>query len=193
MALPLQDVIAAGIGGLVSLFGGISAANRRRKQQNYLTQQERANQTWYDANALSDYTQRADAQNLMKQLREGLRKENRRAAGSAVVTGATPEVQALQKEASGKVVSDTMANIGAMGQRWKDGITNQYLARKDNLAAQRMQLMGGQAQAAEGLASTGLNFMSGLAGSQLGTQTNATIGWPMKLSKQPQVQWTPLG
>lgn len=181
----------SGIAGLAgSIVGGISAAKQRRKMDSYLNRQEADNNAWYNANALSDYTQRADAQNLMKQLRDTLSRQNKKAAGAAVVTGATTEQQAAQKELSNKVISDTFSNIGAMGQRWKDNITDRYLARKQNLDNQRMGMMNQRASSYENLMSSGLNAFTGSLGSILnGAQTGGVQSGLLP----SQTQWTQLG
>lgn len=162
------EIVGGGIGLLGSIFGGIGAANQRRKMRQQLNQQDAENKSWYNANALSDYTQRSDAQNLMKQLRESLGRQNKAAANSAVVTGATPEQQAVQKEQSNKVISDTFSNLGAQGQQWKDNITDKYLARKDRIAQQRMGMMEQAAQSNENLMNSGLNMLGGSLGGILG-------------------------
>ena len=78
----------------------------------------------------------------------------------AVVTGATPEQQALAKEQSNKVISDAYSNLGAMGQQWKDQVANRYLQRKNSIANQRMGIMGQKAQSSENLMNTGLNLLT---------------------------------
>lgn len=164
---PWGAAIGGAIGLAGSLFGGNKAAKQRKKMERYLNQQDAENKAFYNANALSDYTQRSDTQNLMKQLRENLSRNNRRTENMAVVTGATPEQQAVAKEQSNKVISDTFSNIGAMGQQWKDQITNRYMARRENIANQRMGTMEGKAQSGENLQSSGLNMLGNAAGSLL--------------------------
>lgn len=179
MAFPIASAVTGALGLGASIFGGIKAGQQRKKMSRYLNQQDSENTALYNANALSDYTQRSDTQNLMKQLRDNLSKSNKRAENMAVVTGATPEQQAVQKEQSNKVISDTYANIGAMGQQWKDNVTNRYLSRRDNIAGQRMGMMGQQAQSYENLMSSGLNMMGsslgGLAGGLGGGTTSGGI------------------
>lgn len=160
--------IGAGVGLIGSIFGGSKAAKQRQKMNRYLNEQDAENKAWYNANALSDYTQRADAQSLMGQLRNTLTKQNKVAANTAVVTGATPEQQAIQKEQSNKVISDTISNLGAMGQQYKDRVTDRYLAQKTNLANQRMNMMEGQAGSYENLMGSGLNMLSGSIGGLVG-------------------------
>lgn len=164
---PWGAAIGGAVGLVGSLFGGNKAAKQRKKMEKYLNQQDAENTAFYNSNALSDYTQRADAQNLMSQLRNNLSRQNKRAENMAVVTGATPEQQAIAKEQSNKVISDTYSNIGAMGQQWKDQITNRYLSRRENIANQRMDMMAGKAQSGENLQSNGLGMLSNAAGSLL--------------------------
>lgn len=161
----LGGLIGAGAGLVGSIFGGNKAAKQRKAMDRYLNQQDADNTAWYNANALSDYTQRSDTQNLMKQLRDNLTKNNKRAENMAVVTGATPEQQAIAKEQSNKVISDTFSNIGAMGQQWKDRVSNRYLSRRQNIADQRMGIMNQKAQSYENLMNTGLNMIGGSVGS----------------------------
>jgi hypothetical protein len=135
----------AAISGVIGLGGAIFGANRagkeRKRIESLINQQQADNQAWYNANALGDYTQRADAQNLLRNLRENMARQNKIAANTAVVTGATPEQQAVQKEQTNKVISDTYANLGAMGQQYKDRVTDQYLNRKSALENSQLGMM----------------------------------------------------
>lgn len=174
--IPLIIGAAVGLGKAIA--GGVKAANNRRKMNSYLNEQEAENRSWYNANALVDYTQREDTQNLIKQVRDTLGRQNKQASGSAIITGATPEQQAIQKEQANKVISDTFSNIGAMGQRWKDGITDRYLARKQNIANQRMGMMAQQADSGENLMNDGISTIGGAfsnyAGGAMGGGTGST-------------------
>jgi len=143
------------VGTVESIYGLVNAGKKRKQMENYLNQQDTENKAWYNENAFSDYTQRADTQNLIRQLRNTLDRQNQISSNTAVVTGTTPEAQAVQKEQSNKVISDTYSNIGSMGQQYKDLITNRYLAMRNNIANQRMGMWGQQAQNYENLFSSG--------------------------------------
>ncbi|MCL2651082.1 MAG: hypothetical protein FWD60_08685 [Candidatus Azobacteroides sp.] len=149
--------IAGGVVGLgASIYGGIEAGKARKKMEQYLNQQDAENKAWYNENALSDYTQRADTQNLMRQLRNTLDRQNQISSDTAVVTGATPEQQAVQKQQSDNVIADTYGNIGSLGQQYKDQVTNQYLSMKNNLANQRIGMMNQSANSYENLMNNGM-------------------------------------
>ena len=141
LAIPFLAIagLAAAAAGAVG--SGVSGANKRRtiNQMRANVNNELAqNRSWYNANALSDYTQRADAQNLFKHLRDNLKRRRTVTAATAAVTGATPAAQAAAKESDARAISDTYSNVAAMGQRWKDNITNQYLRRQDYLNSRLM-------------------------------------------------------
>jgi hypothetical protein len=171
-AIPGIGTLVGGAAGAlvglgVSYFGGMKAAAVRRKKQAYLDQQISGNNAWYNANALGDYTQTANAQNLMKQMRESLQRQNRVSSNRAVVTGATPEQQAVSKQLANQAISNTYSSLGAMGENYMQQITNKYLSRKDNFAAQNMGIMEGNAQSYENLMQNGLNMASGYSGQLL--------------------------
>lgn len=159
---------SAGIGLAKSIFGGNNAAKQRKKMERYLNRQDDENTAWFNSNYYSNYLERADTQALIKNLRDNLGKQNKTAANMAVVTGATPEQQAVQKEQSNKIISDTYSNLGAMGQQWKDGIMNTYMNRKQDIANQRMTMMEGKAASYEDLANNGNNMIAGTLGNILG-------------------------
>jgi len=154
------SLISGGLGLIGGIFGGIQAAKKRKQQEQLLNQEQSENTAWYNANALSDYTQRADAQNLIKNMRENLARRDMENANMSVVSGSTPEQQAAAKEQTNQIVSNVYGNLGAMGQQWKDQITNQYLGRKYSLGNQRFGLLNDQAQSYENLMNNGLGTMT---------------------------------
>jgi hypothetical protein len=156
---PWGAAIGGVIGAAGGLIGGLGAAKKRKKQEQRMNRMEAQNEAWYNNNVLSDYTQRADAQNLMKQLRGTLTRQNKVAENTAVITGATAEQQAAAKEQSNKVISDTFSNMGALGQQWKDRVTDKYLSQKNSIASGQLSLLEGQAKSGEALMSNGLDLM----------------------------------
>lgn len=173
---PWGAVIGGAIGLAGSLIGGNKAAKQRKRMEQYLNKQESDATAWYNANALSDYTQRADTQALIKNMRDNMSQQNRIASNTAVVTGATPEQQAVQKEQSNKVMTDTYSRIGAMGQQYKDQVTDKYLAMKNNIAQQRMGMMGQQAQNYEILFQNGVNTFADSFKTSAGSGGDMGIG-----------------
>jgi len=152
--------IGQGVSGIAqSIYGMVNAGKKRKQMERYLNQQDTENKAWYNENAYSDYTQRADTQNLISNLRQQLDRRSQIENNTAVVTGATPEQVAAQKERSNQVISDVYSNIGAQGQQYKDLITNRYLAMRNNIAGQRMGMWDEQAQNYERIMANGANTL----------------------------------
>lgn len=149
-------LIGAVVGTVGGLIGGSAAARKRRKMDEYLSRQQTEATSWYNANALGDYMQRADTQSLMKNVRDNLYRNSRTAAGAAAITGATPEQTAARQEAINREVGNVYSRIGAMGQQWKDNITENYFRRKERYDTQRMGMMEGEAASYENVMSNGL-------------------------------------
>jgi hypothetical protein len=159
-----MDPITIGLGaaGLVSsLFGGYMAGKERKKMRSELDALEAENKAIYNAQALGDYTQRADAQNILRQMRNQLDRQTKRAANTQAITGGTIEQTAAMKDSANRALADTMANLGAVGAQFKDRVTDRYLNRKNQLSTQRMNLLDQSARGWEGLMQTGLNTSAG--------------------------------
>jgi hypothetical protein len=152
------------IGLATSIYGGIKAAAERKKQAAAIQKQQSENRAWYNANALGDYTQKAEAQNLLKRLRDNLEKQNQRASNIAVVTGATEESKAVNRELSNRAISDAYSNIEAMGENYMERITNRYLQRNDNFFGMENAMIEGRAKSYEKLMQNGLNTAAGYGG-----------------------------
>jgi hypothetical protein len=159
IAIPLIMAAVSAAAGAVS---GAQAAKKRRKMENLVQQQANENESWYNQNALQDYTRRADVQSLMRDMRENLYHRNRSAANAAVITGATPEQQAVTLEKNNKAMADAYSRIGAYGQQWKDRVTDRYQSRKDAFAAQNLGMLDSSAGSYENVMNSGLQ--SGING-----------------------------
>ncbi|MDR2917858.1 MAG: hypothetical protein LBV72_00625 [Tannerella sp.] len=168
--LAIAGLAAAGAGAIGS---GITRKKQKQALNNMragVAKEQAENKSWYNANALSDYTQRADTQNLFKNLRDNLKRSRDTTTSTAAITGATPAAVAAAKERDTKAVSDTYSNVAAMGQQWKDNITSQYLRRKDYLSnkmlgldQQGLQDYDRQSQNWGNLMNSGLNVAAGSA------------------------------
>lgn len=154
---------ALGIGG--AIFGGISASKAMKRAKKMIEEQKKENQDWYDRRYNEDSTQRADAQRILTQTNEAIRRRNQAAAGSAAVMGGTEESVAATKAANAQAIADATSQIAVNGERRKDQIESQYLQTKSDLNQQLQNLEIGKAnavsQAVQGVASAGAN-MAGL-------------------------------
>ncbi len=165
-----MDPITIGLGaaGLVSsLYGGYKAGQERKKQERYLGNLEADNKAFYNQHALGDYTQRSDVQNVLRQMRNQLDRQTKRAANTQSITGGTIEQTAVQKELANKALADATANIGAISAQFKDRVTDRYLNRKNQYGMMRMDLAGQKASGWENFMQTGLNTGAGALSSLL--------------------------
>ena len=150
----IGTAISAGVGLLGGIFGGISKTKAERKRRNLIKQQMRDNENWYQRRYNEDSTQRADAQNSLRIMREAMNNHAKHATASAAVTGATDESLALQKASANQALGNTVANIAASGDARKDAIEAQYMDT-------RSQLRGAMADA---YAQQGQNMASAIGG-----------------------------
>ena len=191
----IGELISGGIGLASSIYGGIKAGEERKKMQTYLSGEKSDNEAFYNKNYYGDYTQRADTQNLMKQTRDMLKRNNEVAANTAVVTGATPEATNADKEQSNQVITDTMSNVAAQGQRWKDNIQNQYMNRKNQLSNMQYGDMEGAAQGYEDLMGNGIKAVgsaaTGLSNSLMTPKAGTTGGERSQLDMDKSAASTP--
>ena len=157
----LLGAIGAGLGiaGSVgsAIFGGSKASKAANQANKLIEQQQKDNQAWFDRRYNEDYSQTAEAQNLMNFARQEAEKQFRRAEGAAAVTGATDESVARAKQSANEMLSQTASNIAAQGTARKDAVEQQYLNTKSSLTEQQVANLQQKAQnisAAAGQASS---------------------------------------
>lgn len=164
----LGTLIGAGLGVASKIFGGISAAKARRKQERMLAQQEQENQAWYDRKYNEDPTKRADTVRLLTQMQEQIKNRNKAAKGRQAVMGGTEDSTTAVKEANNKTLADTTSQIVAANEARKDDIESQYQARKDAIQNKRMGLEAEKANdvasVASGIAGTAANIAATIDG-----------------------------
>lgn len=137
-----------GIAGSVAsaIFGGSKAAKAANEANRLIERQQEDNQAWFDRRYNEDYSQTAEAQNLMNYAREQAEKQFKRAEGAAAVTGATEESIARAKQSANDMLSQTASNIAAQGTARKDSIEQQFLNTKSALTEQQVSNLQQKAQ-----------------------------------------------
>lgn len=142
-----MGIFGAALGAAGSIFGGISASKAIKKAKRNVEAQRRKNQDWYDQRYNEDSTQRADAQRLLTQTQDMLKRQTDAAAGSAAVGGGTDESVAQAKAAANQTVGDVMSNINAQADARKDQIEQTYQANDNAYVEQLNNLEQGKAAA----------------------------------------------
>lgn len=160
MAIAWAAFIPAALNLVSSGVGAINEGKKRRQMNQRLNEMKDENQAFFNQDYYGDYTQRADAQNVIRQMRDALKEQSKRDEGSAVVTGATIESQAANKEARNKAMSNLFGNLGAMGEQFKERAKNRYLARKSALEGMEYDNILQDAQSSGNLLQNGLQGLA---------------------------------
>lgn len=104
------------------------------------------NKRWYDQKMAEDYMQRSDVQNVLRKQRELLNEQYQRARATNLIAGGTDESLYVLQEKANKTVADTMADIAAGADTYREGIENQYRAQDAALNQQQIGMLQGKAQ-----------------------------------------------
>lgn len=145
-----MDVIGSAIGAAGSIFGGIKASKAMKKAKRNVEAQRQKNQDWYDRRYNEDATQRADAQRILTQTEESIKRRNKQAAGSAAVMGSTDESVAAAKAANNQALADATSQIAADAEARKDNIEATYMQNDNALVEQLNAIEQGKANAISG-------------------------------------------
>ena len=144
-----MGLIGSGIGAAGAVFGGISASKAIKKMKRNIEDQRKKNQDWYDQRYNEDATQRADAQRVLSQTQDMLKRQTDAAEGSAAVGGGTDESVAQAKAQANDTLGNVMSNINAAADARKDEIEQTYKAN-DNASVEQLNNL--EQQKAENIA-----------------------------------------
>lgn len=129
-----------------SIYGAIKSSQANKRAMDLLQARKEENKKWYEERMGEDYTQRAGVQNVLRKQRELLSEQYKRARGINVVAGGTDESLALQQQGANEAMGETMADIAAQAESYKENVENQYRATDAALAQQEMGIHQTQAQ-----------------------------------------------
>lgn len=155
--------ISAGVGLANGVYGMIKSANAAKEQKKALENATSKENAWYNRNYYQNYLDSSESQAAIKRVEDTLKRRNQAAAGTAAITGATPEAVVAQQGNSQELMSDTVANLAARGDARKDQIDAVHQQNVNNLDLQKM----GQMQADEAGASSQAGAGLGLIGTAL--------------------------
>ena len=128
MAAWVVPAIMAAGSVLSSWLGNRGAKGERNQAINDLEKAKSTELDYWNRLASSDPLHNSENQAALRQARELLMDNNRRAAASAAVTGATDESVALQKAAANESLEDITAEIAANSTQFKNNAMQNYLA-----------------------------------------------------------------
>ncbi|NDV46108.1 hypothetical protein D0T49_03510 [Paludibacter sp. 221] len=155
MALPLAAIPA--IANIAqTAYGAVKEGEERKRMQRERNKWNAENEALFNKDYYSDYLQTAEAQNVIRQMRENMKRQSKAEQNNQVVTGATPEVAAANKEMRNRAVADLYGNLAARGQLRKDRAQDRYLSRKYSLQGLEYDTLGQQAQSANNMLYNGI-------------------------------------
>ena len=126
--------------------GGIVNAGIGAGMNNEIDKRAEDNQQWYDQRYNEDFTQRADAQNMLNRSKEQMQLMNQRSRATSAVTGGSTESQALAKQQSTNLLASTTNNIVTSAEKQKNSIEQQYIGQKNAISDKRLNIMEQQMQ-----------------------------------------------
>jgi hypothetical protein len=169
------------IGAVTSIGGGIASAigaNKARKiQEEELKKREERQAATYARRINQDYTQRADAQRMLKITRDALKQRAEAAAGRQAVMGLTDSGLAAEREMAENVMADTASQIAAAGEAQKDEAEKIYEQQQDANSQQRANIAANRAVAtgqAVGQMVEGVGKAAGALTGEFGKQPTGT-------------------
>jgi len=191
-------------------YGAISEGSQRKKMKKErekwnaelntdINGQKLENEALFNNDYYGDYTQRADVQNTIRQMREEQKHQNDIDNNASVVTGATPEAQVAAKEARNKAMGGVFSNIAAQGAQFKDRAKQHYISNKSAIENRKMGYKTGYQQMEyadmEGTAQSANNLMQngikGMAGTDWAGIMGSNSGGSGAVGKQVQSDYTP--
>jgi len=142
-------------------YGAIQEGQQREEMRKERQKWGAQNEALFNTDYYSDYTKRADPQNVIRQMKDTMKKQNEVDQNTAVVTGATPEAVNAGKERRNRAMTNVYGNIAAMGSEFKDRTKGRYLQQKSALQGMEYDNMQQDAQSSNNLLYNGAKGMAG--------------------------------
>ena len=152
--------IASSVASIGStIYGAVQEGKERKRMAKERQAWNSDNEAMFNKDYYSDYMQRADTQNLVKNMSDEIKGQNKVDQNMSVVTGATPEAANAAKEGRNRAMTSVFSNIAAQGAQFKDRTKDQYLSRKTALQGMEYDNMEQNAASSNNLLYNGIKGM----------------------------------
>ena len=141
-------------------YGAIKEGQQRREMRAERSKWNAQNEALFNKDYYADYTQQAEAQNVIRQMRDEMKKENKVDENVAAVTGASPEAMNARKERRNKAMTNLVGGIHAQSTAWKERAKDRYLNRKTQLQEMEYGDMQDNAISANNMLYNGINGLA---------------------------------
>lgn len=140
MALPLIiPILATAAQTVGNIWATAKANSNRRKAEKMQEDAFQETKEWRDREQRNDFTQRADSQAALRQVREQLDDNIEALNTSAVRSGATSEAKVAAAQKANEAYAGAVADVAAAGQRHKDNVEDIYQQSRLGKDALKMQ------------------------------------------------------
>lgn len=154
---------AIGVGSMIT--NAIAGSRAAKRAEARIAQEKQDNENWYNRRYNEDATQRADAQRIITQTNDAIKRRNQASQGTQAVMGGTDASTAATQQANAEGMANAVSSIAAQGEARKDNIENQYLANKRNITNQQNALDESKANNIANIAQTALSTGASIANS----------------------------
>ena len=153
-----QALVAPLIGGLISLVGSIAGAAMgnaaAKKQASAYDEAWGSYEDWYEGQMNANILERADTLSMLKRYRDWQEEDAKKYQTNAIKGGASEEAKIAYAQKANKGYADAVSRIAAMGQQYKDRLSQNFMQQKLGYQQNRANMVAQGAQAvASGLAS----------------------------------------
>lgn len=187
--------IAPLIGGLISLGSNIAGAamgNKAAKEQARAYDAAWADyESWYQEQMNTNILDRADTLSMLKRYRDWQEENGKKYQTNAIKGGASEEAKIAYAQEANKGYADAISRISAMGQQYKDRLSQGFMQSKLNFLTKRADMAGAGAQAvASGIANAGGTLGSLIGGMDWGGgKQGLSAPKGMKGKIDPTAEW----
>ncbi len=164
------------IGGLISLGSSIAGAaiGNKKAKQAALQQQAAYNEAWanyedwYQEQMNTNILDRADTLSMLKRYRDWQEEDAKKYQTNAIKGGASEEAKIAYAQQANKGYADAISRIAAMGQQYKDRLSQNYATTRLNFKTRQADMAAqGGVQSAQAVAS-GIANAGGTLGGLIG-------------------------
>ena len=174
--------LAAGLGA--SLLGGASSASAARKAERLRKEQDAKNEALYNRRYNESYIDSAAGRNAIRQATDYAKEMNKKAEGSAAVTGGTDAATAQAKEAGNKMIGQTIGNLAAQDTQRRENADAAFAQQQANSTSQQMSIAQQRADAIAQVAGGASNALI-----QGATMVKGSTNTPQKAGNAAQIAY----
>jgi len=172
--------LAPVIGGLISLGNSIAGAamgNKASKEQAQAYDDAWANyEDWYEGQMNTNILDRADTLSMLKRYRDWQEENAKKYQTNAIKGGASEEAKIAYAQEANKGYADAISRIAAMGQQYKDRLSQGFMQQKLGYQQKRADMAAAGTQAvASGIANAGGTLGSLIGGMNWGGGKSSVV------------------